>query len=158
MVSLLEALPVASHLIQTNRVCSDEAYKPSTVSFSTIFQAPFSTLFSLPLPARLGSFLLFTHPKYALHLGLCTAWNTLSTTCLHSLLLCFFKYLFKGYLIRDFPGGPLAKTPYSQCRGLGSIPAQGTRPHMPQLRVAHAATEIKHSTMANKTWCSQINK
>ena len=135
MVSLLEALPIASHLIQTNRVCSDEAYKPSTVSFSTIFQAPFSTLFSLPLPARLASFLLFTHPKYALHLGLCTAGNTLSTTCLHSLLLCFFKYLFKGYLIRDFPGGPLAKTPCSQCRGLGSIPCQGTRPYMPQLRV-----------------------
>ena len=32
--------------------------------------------------------------------------------------------------IGDFPGGPVAKTPCSQCRGLGSIPGQGTRSHM----------------------------
>ena len=36
--------------------------------------------------------------------------------------------------IWDFPGGPVAKTPCSQCRGLGSIPGQGTRSHMPRLR------------------------
>jgi len=36
--------------------------------------------------------------------------------------------------IWDFPGDPVAKTPRSQCRGLGSIPGQGTRSHMPQLR------------------------
>ena len=35
----------------------------------------------------------------------------------------------------DFPGGLAAKTPHSQYRGLGIIPGQGTRPHMPQLRV-----------------------
>ena len=35
---------------------------------------------------------------------------------------------------RDFPGGLVAKTPPSQCRGLGFIPAQGTRSHMLQLR------------------------
>ena len=29
----------------------------------------------------------------------------------------------------DFPGGPVAKTPCSHCRGLGSIPGQGTRSH-----------------------------
>ena len=34
-------------------------------------------------------------------------------------------------------------------RGLGSIPGQGTRSHMPQLKILHAAT---------KTQCSQINK
>ena len=35
----------------------------------------------------------------------------------------------------DFPGGPVAKAPSSQCRGpLGSIPGQGTRSHMPPLR------------------------
>ena len=28
---------------------------------------------------------------------------------------------------RDFPGGPVAKTPCSQYRGLGSIPGRGTR-------------------------------
>ena len=33
--------------------------------------------------------------------------------------------------------------------GPDSIPGQGTRPHMPQLKILHA-------TM--KTWCSQINK
>ena len=37
--------------------------------------------------------------------------------------------------MRDFPGGPIAKTPNSQCRGSGSIPGQATRLHMPQLRV-----------------------
>ena len=36
--------------------------------------------------------------------------------------------------IWDFPGDPVAKTPRSQCRGLGSIPGQGTRSHMPQLK------------------------
>ena len=35
----------------------------------------------------------------------------------------------------DFPGGPVGKTPHSQCRGPGSIPGQGTRSHM------HAATK-----------------
>ena len=29
--------------------------------------------------------------------------------------------------MRDFPGGPIAKTLSSQCRGPGSIPGQGTR-------------------------------
>ena len=29
----------------------------------------------------------------------------------------------------------MAKIPSSQCRGVGSIPGQGARPHMPQLRV-----------------------
>ena len=35
---------------------------------------------------------------------------------------------------QDFPGGPVAKTLCSQCRALGSIPGQGTRSHMLQLR------------------------
>ena len=34
---------------------------------------------------------------------------------------------------RDFPGGPVAKNESSQCRGLGLIPGQVTRSHMPQL-------------------------
>ena len=35
---------------------------------------------------------------------------------------------------RDFPGGPVAKTPCSQCRGRGSIPGQGIRFLMLQLK------------------------
>ena len=35
----------------------------------------------------------------------------------------------------DFPGGPVAKTLCSQLGDPGSIPGQGTRSHMPQLRV-----------------------
>ena len=38
----------------------------------------------------------------------------------------------------DFPRGPMAKTSHSQCRGPGSIPGQGTRAHMPQLRPSPA--------------------
>ena len=34
-----------------------------------------------------------------------------------------------------FPGGPVAKTPCSQCRDSGLIPGQGTGPRMPQLSV-----------------------
>ena len=37
----------------------------------------------------------------------------------------------------------------SKCRVLGSIPGQGTRSHMLQLKISHAATQ---------TWCSQISK
>ena len=37
--------------------------------------------------------------------------------------------------LRDFPGGPVAKTPHSQCRVLGSSPGWGTRSHMSQIRV-----------------------
>ena len=35
---------------------------------------------------------------------------------------------------RDFPGGPVAKTPHSQCRGPSFDPGQGTRSYMPQLK------------------------
>ena len=47
-----------------------------------------------------------------------------------------------------FPGGPVAKTPGSQCRGPGSIPGQGTRSQMQQLS----------SPAVTKTQRSQINK
>ena len=50
---------------------------------------------------------------------------------------------------QDLPGGPVAKTLHSQCRGLGSIPRQGTRSHMLQPKIPHAET---------KTQCSQMNK
>ena len=35
---------------------------------------------------------------------------------------------------RDFPGGPVVKTLPSSAGDLGSIPGQGTRAHVPQLR------------------------
>ena len=60
---------------------------------------------------------------------------------------------------RDFPGGPVAKT--DPCRhpstgGPGSTPCQGTRSHMPQLRVRVPQRKIPHVT--SKTQHSQINK
>ena len=43
---------------------------------------------------------------------------------------------------RDFPCGPIAKILHSQCRGVpSSIPGQGTRSHMPQLKIPCAKTE-----------------
>ena len=42
----------------------------------------------------------------------------------------------------------MTKTQCSQCWGMGSIPGQGTRSHMPQLKIPSAAA---------KTWSSQIN-
>ena len=49
---------------------------------------------------------------------------------------------------RDFPGGPVAKTPCFQLQGAGvSIPGQGTRSHVLQLKILHATTKV---------WQSQI--
>ena len=39
--------------------------------------------------------------------------------------------------------------------GWGSIPGQGTRSHMPQLRVC--ILQLKILSAATETWCSQIN-
>ena len=51
---------------------------------------------------------------------------------------------------RGFPGGPMAKTLCSQCRGLGSILGQGTRSHFlqqrvhtPQLKNTHAPVKME---------------
>ena len=57
---------------------------------------------------------------------------------------------------RDFPGGPVSKTPHSQCRGPGSIPGQGTRSHMPQtrsqvLQLRVRVTQLKRSHMSQLT-------
>jgi len=48
----------------------------------------------------------------------------------------------------DFPGGPVAKTPCSQCKVRQLIPGQATRSNVPQLKIPR---------VANKTWHSQIN-
>ena len=42
---------------------------------------------------------------------------------------------------RDFRGGPVAKIPHFQRRGVGPLPGLGTRSHMPQLRL-HTAKKI----------------
>ena len=46
----------------------------------------------------------------------------------------------------DFPGGAVAETLHLQCGGLGSVPGQGTRAHMPQLRVHMLQLKISHAT------------
>ena len=56
---------------------------------------------------------------------------------------------------RDFHGGPMAKALCAQCRGLGSIPGQGTRSHMSQRWVHMLQLKTPHSAI--KTWYSQIN-
>ena len=56
---------------------------------------------------------------------------------------------------QDFPGGPIDKTPCFQCRGPGSIPGQGTRSHMLQLRVR--TQQLKIPSAATRTRHSQIN-
>ena len=49
---------------------------------------------------------------------------------------------------RDFPGGPVGKTPRFQGRGLGSIPTRGTRSHM------RAATKSPHATTKDPACCN----
>ena len=46
----------------------------------------------------------------------------------------------------DFPGGPIAKTPSSQCRGPRCNTGQGTRSHMQQLKNPHAAMKTEDPT------------
>ena len=53
----------------------------------------------------------------------------------HITLIFSLKILFPGTPRTKSQGlSPGAKTPSSQCRGLGLIPGQGTRSHMPQQR------------------------
>lgn len=55
----------------------------------------------------------------------------------------------RKYLLRDFLGGLVAKTPHSQLRGPRFNSQSGYRSYLPQLKILYAAT---------KTWNSQINK
>ena len=48
--------------------------------------------------------------------------------------LLYFRHSSKCFF-REFPGGPVAKTPNSNCRVPGLIFGQGTRSHMLQLRL-----------------------
>ena len=61
--------------------------------------------------------------------------------------LVFCSRAYKSWRFRDFPGGPVGKTPRSQCRGLCSIPGRGTRSHM------HAATKSPHSAIKKNPTC-----
>ena len=54
--------------------------------------------------------------------------------------------LFITQMPRDFPGGPVAKFLCSQCRGLGLIPGQGIKSHVPQLRVCMPQLKILCAT------------
>ena len=56
---------------------------------------------------------------------------------------------------RNFPGGPVAKTLHSQCRGLGLILGQGTGSYILQVRVHRPPLKILPA--ATKTWWSQIH-
>ena len=51
----------------------------------------------------------------------------------------------KQWINRDFPGGPVAKTPMNQFRGPGLILAQKARSHMSQLgvRMPHATYNLR---------------
>ena len=51
--------------------------------------------------------------------------------------------------MRDFPGGPVAKTLLPIQRARGSIPGQGTRCHMPQLKTLRATLKIKDPACLN---------
>ena len=51
----------------------------------------------------------------------------------------------------------VAKTPPSHCRGPGSIPDQGARSLMPQLKIPRGATKIDILYTATKTRHSQMN-
>ena len=59
--------------------------------------------------------------------------------------------------MQDFLGGPVAKTPHSQCREPRFNPSQG-RARMPQLKVPHAAVKMKTLCAETKPWHSQIHK
>ena len=55
----------------------------------------------------------------------------------------------------EFPGGLVAKTPNSLCRGLSSLSGQGTGFHM-QLKRSHTP-HLEILRAVTKTQCSQIN-
>ena len=76
-----------------------------------------------------------------------------------SFYFCSTQYILRALklALRDFPGGPVAKTLSSQCKGApGSIPGWGTTSHVLQLRVC--VRKLKILWAATETWCSQMNK
>ena len=57
----------------------------------------------------------------------------------------------------DLPGSSVAKTSRSQCRDLGSIPGQGNRSHILQLKISQAETR-KIPRATTETQSNQIHK
>ena len=55
------------------------------------------------------------------------------------------KFLLRKKDLRDFPGGPVAKTLCSQGWGPGSITGQEIQSHILQLKTLCAATKTQHS-------------
>ena len=51
--------------------------------------------------------------------------------------------------MRDFPSGPVAKTPTPNAGGWGLIPGQGTRSRMLQLKISRIMTKIEDPTYLN---------
>ena len=49
----------------------------------------------------------------------------------------------------DFPGGPVARTLHSQSSDSGSIPGQGLRSHMSQIKIPHATMKSKGAACHN---------
>ena len=58
--------------------------------------------------------------------------------------LCTF-FLFNLLLLWAFPGGPVAKIPAPNAGGPVSILGQGTRSHMPQLKIPCATIKTRYS-------------
>ena len=86
--------------------------------------------------------LLCKHPRCSIE-----AFITLYFTFLFSHLSLPLNFeVFKAHRW-DFPSGPMAKTLHSQCSRLGSIPGQGTRSHMLQLKILHSTTKTRSSQM-----------
>ena len=56
---------------------------------------------------------------------------------------------------RDFPGGPVTKTPHSQCRGLGSIPDQRTRSTCHRLQQRSKTLQAATKTAGRQTLFSK---
>ena len=85
--------------------------------------------------------------------GVAKSWIQLSDSTTKAIAK---KNELKRELPGEFPGDPVAKTRRSQCRGPGLIPTQGTRYHMPQLRVCMLQLKLLYAAV--KTWHSQIKK
>ena len=58
----------------------------------------------------------------------------------------------------NFTGGPMTRLWAPSVGSPGSIPGQGTRSHILQLRVGMLQGRLKISLAATKTQCNQINK
>ena len=60
-----------------------------------------------------------------------------------------FSFTFTISLWEDFPGGPVVKNMPSEAGDVGSIPGQGTRSHMPQLKIPHDSMKTEDPVCYN---------